>query len=212
MKLPKAKHPITLRISLLKLICQSEGWRRFLRAIARSVFRIIDFQVFRLQLDEELREPTAPEGYELEVVSSEEIRRLATTHEINHWDFWRPQADGVRTAGVAKFGCKPVHVSWIYTAGDRNCEMPLTPSECVVTSCYTDPGHRGRGLQGAVVGMLAKSMAELGYARMFAAVVPGNIASERGLKKCGMKRVGSFRDIRVCGYRYAKVLEKWDES
>jgi len=211
MTLATVRHPIALRIELLRLIYRTEGWRALLRAIARFVFRSTDFQVFSLELDQEHGEADIPAGYELEIVSPEEMKSQLVIHDIKGWDYWRPVADGVSTLAMAKYEGVPIHVNWIYTSSDRNCNMLLSPNECELSFSYTDPAHRGQGLQGISARLLAKSMAALGYKRLYALIVIGNIASERGLKKCGLKRVGSFRQIWVCGYRYVKILEKWNK-
>ena len=117
--------------------------------------------------------------------------------------------DGARTAVVATHQGVPVHISWAYLPGDLSCGLPLQPSECVVSHCYTNPAHRGRGLQAASVSALARKMAGAGVVRMYAAVAYDNTASIRGLAKCGMRRVGAFREIRVCGCRLLTVIASW---
>ncbi len=199
---------VTSRFATLRLLWRREPARSLFAQLRRSLYRTTDFEVLALDLSN-LPESATPDGYEVSVVTAEELARLARMHGLEHWDFWRPQLDHVGTAGIACSGGVPVHVSWLYRPGDVNCDIPLGPSECIVSYCHTEIPHRGRGLQSCVVLWLAKAMARAGADRMYAVVAVENAASLRGLAKCGMQRVGAYRLVRILGCRWRRTIESW---
>ena len=87
------------------------------------------------------------------------------------------------------------HVSWLLppTAMERDLPRVLRAraGEAEITCCETLPGFRGRGIYGVAIRNLVEVARGQGVRRVFMKTAVDNKASQSGIEKAGLERVGS---------------------
>ncbi|MCC6916315.1 GNAT family N-acetyltransferase [Nitrosomonas sp.] len=156
------------------------GWSRMLiyaaDAAASSTLESVDWE-FRALTDEDLRNITTTDP-------------LFRTRQMGRLErFGCSYAYGVFADGQI------AHVSWLLPAAAMNKDLPrvICASEDVaeITACETLSEFRGRGIYGFAIRNLLGLARENGVQRVFMKTLSGNRASQSGIEKAGLKRVGS---------------------
>lgn len=82
------------------------------------------------------------------------------------------------------------HYSYLFLRNKTACLLGLGRGTALVGNAWTAPHFRGRGLQARAVLARAALAGEHGFERIAAETAPGNLASQRGMSKGGMKLLG----------------------
>lgn len=140
--------------------------------------------------------PQAAEGLEFRSFSGEDLQALA----VDDAEFCERQInrlkrfDGSFAYGVFADG-KLSHISWLLppNAIARDIPQVLRPNtdEAEITCCETLPGFRGRGIYGYAISKLLQLAKDQGVRRVFMKTAADNTASQSGIEKAGLVRVGS---------------------
>ncbi len=92
-------------------------------------------------------------------------------------------------------GNQIANVSWLlpHTAMKKDPPPVLRarPTEAEITCCETLPEFRGRGIYGVAIRNLVEVARAQGIRRVFMKTTPENKASQSGIEKAGLQRVGS---------------------
>jgi ribosomal protein S18 acetylase RimI-like enzyme len=87
------------------------------------------------------------------------------------------------------------HVSWLLPPVAMNRDIPAVlkarEDEAEITCCETLPAFRGRGIYGIAIRNLFEVARGQGVRRIFMKTAPDNKASQSGIEKVGLKRLGS---------------------
>ena len=140
--------------------------------------------------------PQATEGLEFRAFSSEDLQAIAVDDaEFRERQLNRLQRfDGSFAYGVVADG-KLSHISWLLPpkAITRDIPQVLQPNtdEAEITCCETLPGFRGRGIYGYAISNLLQLAKDQGVRRVFMKTDADNKASQSGIEKAGLQRVGS---------------------
>jgi ribosomal protein S18 acetylase RimI-like enzyme len=197
---------------------------RLLRTDRRQLLRTLlgracIYRVFAARLDE-IPPPEPDSSKTICALSQEELAAIVSRHQDLDYQLERVEEIGLsRAYGV--FSCGQLaHICWLMTEReDRRFKIRLVklrPAEAEITSAFTFPEFRGRGVyQFAIHSMCAAARAR-GLQRVFMITRRENEASQRGIRKAGLKYHGwilwivpplfwSGRGLSLRGFRLNRV-------
>lgn len=133
---------------------------------------------------------------EFRALTEEDLRSITTTDPL----FRTRQLDRLE-----RFGCsyaygvftdgQITHVSWLLPAPAMDKDLPhiirAQSKVAEITACETLSEFRGRGIYVFAIRNLLKLARGKGVQRVFMKTLPSNRASQSGIEKAGLKRVGS---------------------
>ena len=82
-------------------------------------------------------------------------------------------------------------VSWTrnHKQSARFC-VPLLPWESLIWQTSTAKGYRSRGIFGAMLDHVVRQLIVEGNRRIYTCCLESNMASRRGIERCGFRRIG----------------------
>lgn len=83
-----------------------------------------------------------------------------------------------------------VHYSYVFVQNKSACILGLDRDTALIGNAFTAPDYRGKGCQSRSVGLRAAIAKARGFSFVAAETSPGNVSSQRGLQKGGMRFVG----------------------
>ncbi len=89
-------------------------------------------------------------------------------------------------------------VCWLVPASiSSDYFFPLLEGDAVISSCFTIPRHRGKGVFSRILYQIAKSSSKRGLRRIFINCKTWNAPSMRGILKAGFKEIGVANRVRI---------------
>lgn len=108
---------------------------------------------------------------------------------------------GIDTAYGVYMGNELVHMSWVYTAAEYSMEpfqrLALEDCEVEIVNCFTLEKYRGLGIYSYMIQFLSNLQFQNGVERVYMMADHKNYASQRGIIKAGLKRLGRITYIRI---------------
>lgn len=83
-----------------------------------------------------------------------------------------------------------VHYAFVFLRNKTACLLGLAARTALIGNAYTLPSHRGRGLQAYSVQCRAQIAQSAGFTSIVCETSPDNLASQRGLERAAMHRIG----------------------
>lgn len=188
------------------------SWRRrvgnllsLIRDDRPALLRLLIGQMSRLIVyaaDTETVRPSAPQqGLEFRALTSDDLRTLSVDD---------PSFHGRQRERLSRFGAsyaygifldgQIAHVSWLLPPVAMERDIPVVfkarADEAEITCCETLPAFRGRGIYGVAIRNLFEVARGQGVRRIFMKTTPDNKASQSGIEKVGLSRMGSAILIR----------------
>jgi RimJ/RimL family protein N-acetyltransferase len=104
------------------------------------------------------------------------------------------------------------HVTWIYTRAMHDREpfagLRLADDEAELGNCVTLPRFKGRGLYPLAIRLLSRRLFDEGVRRVLMVTARGNAASERGIEKAGLARVGRLSYLWLPALRRLRIARR----
>jgi RimJ/RimL family protein N-acetyltransferase len=192
---PKWKRTVRELLILLK-----NDPRRLLRLVTGSSTRLL---VFGVDTSTALPVPAidVPEA-RFEPMTDEQLRAVAAP----------PDDPGFRTRQLERLerfkrsyawavyaGDTLTHISWLLpppaVAVDVPSVLELSTDEAEITACETLPSFRGKGIYTYAIHNLVTAARNQGIARIYMKTAEANVGSQTGIRKAGLKPIGSIRII-----------------
>jgi hypothetical protein len=87
------------------------------------------------------------------------------------------------------------------------------PNAPVIDLGFTWPEFRGRRLQPMVRRYVTEDVIRRGvYHKVYGTIAPGNVSSQRGNARAGMRRVARLQGFRILGVIFFKKVLPWEED
>ncbi len=108
---------------------------------------------------------------------------------------------GIETAYGAYRKGELVHMSWVYSAAEYSKEpfsrLILKDSEVEIVNCFTLSKYRGLGIYPYMIQFLSNLLFQNGIEHIYMLAEHKNLASQRGIKKAGLRHLGQVIYIRI---------------
>lgn len=159
--------------------------------------------VFRLDTETATSAPVAPVP-EVQFVPLNEEQLATLPCSIADPDFRNRQMERLHRLGksyayAVRVGDTIAHVSWLLPASAIASDIPrilkLREDEAEISGCETAPAFRGKGLYPYAIQCLANLARKQGIRHIYMKTVETNVASQSGIRKAGLKPIGSVRLI-----------------
>jgi hypothetical protein len=142
-------------------------------------------------------------GARLEAIDEERVARLASPPddpEFKNRQLARLRRFGTSYAYGVYLGDALTHVSWLLPRHAVAIETPrileLNEDEAEITACETLPAYRGQAIYGYAIQQLASIARSKGIRRVYMKTAETNLASQNGIRKAGLKPLGSVRLVK----------------
>jgi GNAT superfamily N-acetyltransferase len=185
-------------------VATARRWRDSVGEMMRAAVRASRLYVYATPSAGAVQ-PHLPAGVEFRRLGSADLVELA----IAGSDFWMRQIERLERFGESHAYAMVVdgrvaHVSWLLPpAAMRRDEprlLPIRDAVAEVTGCETLPEFRGRGLYGLAIRSLVAIASVQGIRRVMMKTADWNRASQSGIVKAGLTRVGTAWLITVRGW------------
>jgi hypothetical protein len=142
----------------------------------------------------EWRPAEPPAGVVLRRLPDDELVALSSRSDAIGTHRFYVQRHGINGAWGLFVDGELAHVTWIYTRAMHDREpyagLRLADDEAELGNCVTLPRFKGRGLYPLAIRLLSRRLFDEGVRRVLMVTARGNAASERGIAKAGLARVG----------------------
>ncbi|HSB81638.1 MAG TPA: GNAT family N-acetyltransferase [Candidatus Methylomirabilis sp.] len=179
------------------------------RRITPSIYLKETHVWYRLDLAQERREITLPEGFELISAGPTDLPLLNQLPAVGLYQARRRLASNadlwiVREGGQAAFCC------WTFRSrtpveAARDGWLALPPAIVCLEDSVTSPLYRGRGIAPAAWTGIARALMQEGAVAMVTKIEERNTASRRAVEKIGFRTVAFMRRVRVLARSHVKV-------
>jgi len=168
------------------------GRQRLLQSLAERTSRMIVYAIDT----QTVRVPEPQAGLAFRALTPEDLRGLSVEDD----SFRARQLDrlsrfGASYAYAVLADGQIAHISWLLQPAAMKKDPPYVfrarPGKAEITCCETLPGYRGRGIYGFAIRNLVQTARAQHARRVFMKTTPENRASQSGIEKAGLKRVGS---------------------
>jgi hypothetical protein len=151
----------------------------------------------------EIARPAKLDGVICRKLSDEELQNLpSSSQELQQEQIER--FSRLRFNGAYAVFCNNelAHISWLFLAKNEALQPPrllrLAADEGEITACVTLPDFRGKGLYPFAIQSICEEARQRGIRRIFMKTKPNNVASQRGIRKAGLRPCGSVLEYHPC--------------
>jgi hypothetical protein len=201
------------------------AWRRKVSTVTRlaredrlALFQAISGRITRYNIfaanPTDVAAPGESEDFEFHALGPEALRVLPGADDsFRHQQLERMAQFGDGHAYGVLIAGQIAHVSWMLPAAATRAQRPsillLAEGEMEITSCETLPGYRGRGIYSFTIRQLCQRAREMGVRRVYMKTHPTNKASESGIRKAGLERIGLVFVITPPALPATRVVWRW---
>ncbi len=179
------------------------------RALLAEVARSEHYVVYAAD-PRKIAAPTYAAGYTMREMSAEELQLLAQDEDFGYSARKLATLSHTSAHGLWIDG-KLAHLAWLVDpaqdARQQVRNVKLREGELEITHCVTARAFRGRGLYPLVIAHLCGRAASMGAKRVVMLTGRDNTASQRGIEKAGLERLGAV--VRVFAPRLAGLSFTW---
>ncbi len=174
---------------------RSRTARDFLDWIGTQLLRRQSHVLFRLDLPTPAGAPAPPGVASIEInarnfAELEDLRSGLVAINAENVDYLDDVRRGAAVGLALLDEDRIVHYAFVFLRNKTACLLGLAARSALIGNAFTLPSHRGRGLQAHSVHCRARIAHAAGYRSIVCETSPDNLASQRGLEKAGMQRIG----------------------
>ena len=168
---------------------------RLFRQLYRQIFRTRSDIIYLLPCNN-LPELTLPESENLVVLDEDNIGRYAAlcADFLSKYPANKPYITDISKGRIAGFFIlvdgEIVHYGFLFLRNRLGGVLGLPGGVARVGNSFTSPVYRGRGCQGRSILARAAYARQREFEAVAAETSPDNLASQRGMEKAGMTRLG----------------------